>query len=240
MVIFQQNYKILRELKFRIIYCLVCFFINFICLFLFSEEVIFGLTSCFLNDLGYFINTDILENFYVSFFIAFFLSFLIVFPFILIQFWFFIVSGLFLYENKIYLFILILYCSIFLLLLKNNFLISFIWKLLKNYNIILHWKIFPIFLELSLINLINLIINFIIFILVVFIFPLILILLFSYNIINLNFFLIYRKFLYILIYFIICILGLPDLFSQIITFFFICLFFELILFLFLLVKFKNK
>ena len=234
-----KSYKILRELKFRLFYCLICFILNFICLFLFSEEVIFLLTFCFLDDLGYFINTGILENFYISFYVSIFLNFLVIFPFILIHFWFFIVEGLYRYENKIILFLLFFYIFILLFLFLNNFFISFIWNFFKNYNLILHWKIFPIFLELSLLNLINLIFNFIFLLLLIFLFPLFLILLFCYNLLNLNFFLLYRKFFYIIIYIIVCIFCIPDFFSQFFSFSFIIFLFELILFLFLLVKYKK-
>ena len=239
MFFFSKSYKILRELKFRIIYCLVCFFFNFICLFLFSEEVIFLLTSCFLNDLGYFINTSILENFYISFYISLLFSFLNFLPFVLIHFWFFTVSGLYSYENKILLFLFFLYFCIYIFLFINNFFISFFWDFFKNYNLIFHWKIFPIFLELSLVNLINLIFNFIFLILFIFIFPLFLILLFCYNIINLNFFLFYRKIFYVLVYILICIFSIPDIFSQIFSFSFIIIIFEFILFLFILIKYKK-
>lgn len=239
MFFFKENYKILRELKFRIIYCLMCFFFNFICFFLFSEEIIFSLTSCFLYDFGYFINTSILENLYVSLYVSLFFSFLIFLPFLLIHIWFFLVPGLYSYENKIYLFILFFYILIFLILFLNNFLISFIWKFLKNYNLIIHLKIFPIFLELSLINLIQLILDFIKLIVFIFIFPLFLILFFCYNLINLNFLSFYRKFLYILIYILICIFSVPDFFGQILSFFLIFIFMEIVFFLFLLIKYKS-
>lgn len=239
MFLFFKSYKILRELKFRIFYFIVCFFFNFICLFFFSEELIFLLTSCFLNDFGYFINTSILENFYISLYVSIFFSIFLIIPFFLIHLWFFLVSGLYSYENKIFLFFLFSVINLLIFLFFNNFFISGIWSILKNYNLILHLKIFPIFLELSLVNLINLILNFVILVIFIFLFPLFLILLFCYNLIDLTFFLQYRKFIYILIYILISCFGFPDIFSQFLSFIFLFLSFESTLFFLLLVKHKK-
>jgi Sec-independent protein secretion pathway component TatC len=233
------GYAILRELKFRMFYCFLCFIFNFFCFFIFSEEAVFLLTSCFLNDFGYFVNVNILENLYISFYISIFFSFFNILFFILIHFWFFIVRGLYSYENKIFLFLLVLFIFIYLFLLFNIFFISFVWDYVKYYNIILDWKSFPIFLELGLINLISLIFNFMVLVLLIFIFPLFLILLFCYNLINLNFFLSCRKFFYILIYSFVCIFSIPDIFSQVFSFSFIVCIFESLLFLFLLIKYKK-
>ena len=238
MLLFLNKYKILRELKFRFIYLILSSNLTFLCFFFFFEEVLYLLTFPFLSDLGYLINTGILENFYISIYIAMFLTFLIILPFFFSQFWFFIVSALYSYENKLFLFFLIFFVIFILFLFKNYFLLSFFWIFIQNLKSIKNWCIISIFLELKLLDFIYFFFYYICLLLFFYLLIFSFIIFYLINFITIDFFLLYRKYIYIYIYAFICVFFPPDFFSQIFFFFLFFFFFEILIFIFLLIK--NK
>ena len=101
--------RYLKELRYRLGYC----FISFVCFFIiflnFSKEILFFLVKplLFINGsehFSYFIFTNMTDVLILYFKISFILSCLCTLPILLIEFWFFLVQGLYNYEKKFFFF----------------------------------------------------------------------------------------------------------------------------------------
>ena len=237
----------LKEVKYRLIYCIISFFLSFLILFIFAKELLFIIVNPLLkinkeNDFYYFIFTDMADVLLIYIKIAFVLSIISIIPLILFQIWFFLVQGLYNYEKNFLLFLLlfslIFFISIFLFL--YIYLIPFIWSFFINFELTMNNSLFGIYYEAK----INDYVNFMFYIFGIFcsflLIPVIMICLLYFKILNIQFFVSYRKYFIITIFILGGVLSPPDIFSQIFISSIILFVYEIILFYYLLLYYYQK
>merc|ERR1711871_928563 len=111
-------FSYLSELKFRCLYCIVFFLGNLFISLYFCKEIIYIFVKPLLDinaknmDFSYFIFTDLSEVFLLYFQVSIIISLFFSFIFLLGQFWFFLIQGLFNYEKNILGIFIILICSV--------------------------------------------------------------------------------------------------------------------------------
>ncbi len=229
----------LQEFKHHFIIFLLTFIYLFFICYYFSDQLIFLFSKKLVqsNLLKYFIFTNITEIIQTNISIAFIISLFISLQLLLIQFWLFILNGLFKYENlniiKFYIFFTIFnFLIINIILIK---IIPYLWFFFINYTFSNEY-LFNIYFEPKLNNYFNFIFYTFIYIYLLFfyfflLFYIILNQIFKiYVIINL------RKIFYLKFLIIATIISPPDILSQLIIALFFIIFFELYIYIYLFIK----
>lgn len=237
----------LKEVKYRFFYCIISFFSNFLILFIFAKELLFIIVDPLLkinkkNDFYYFIFTDMADVLLIYIKIAFVLSVISLIPLLLFQVWFFLVQGLYNYEKNFLLFLLLFSLIFFIVifLFLYIYLIPFIWSFFINFELTMNNSLFGIYYEAK----INDYVNFMFYIFGIFcsflLIPIIMICLLYFKILNIQFFVSYRKYFIITIFILGGVLSPPDIFSQIFISSIILFIYEIILFYYLLLHYYQK
>lgn len=236
-------YFYFKEIKYRFLYFIFSFIFNF-CIFLyFSKESLFLIVRPLLNinkgeQFSYFIFTNMVDMLFIYIKIAFIFSFILVLPFLLGQAWFFLVQGLYNYEKNFLggLFIFILFCCYLLIYLLYNFLIPLIWFFFINFELTSSNSLFGMYYEAR----INDYVDFMFYIFFIFCLflqmPVLMVCFLYFNLIELNFFIKYRKYFVILFFLLGGLFSPPDILSQFFISFFILILYEIVLFINLLLK----
>lgn len=237
----------LKEIKYRIFYCIISFFLNFLIWFLFSKELLFVIVKPLLiinkgQNFSYFIFTNMSDVLTVYIKIAFILGFIITLPLILINFWFFLVQGLYNYEKNFLLilmgFSLLFLTSIFLFL--YIYFIPFIWSFFINFELTADNSLFGVYYEAK----INDYVSFMFYIFGIFssflLIPIIMICFIYFKFLSIGFFTNYRKFFIIFIFILGGFISPPDIFSQIIISGIVLLVYEVIIFCYLLLYYYEE
>jgi Sec-independent protein secretion pathway component TatC len=225
------------ELKYNIIVSIITFFYLFFICCSFSNQLIFLFIKIILkyNFFNYFIFTNILDFFFINIIISFIISFFIFIFILIIQYWFYIASGLFKYENlyfiKNYLFLLLFSFKINFLILFNilpNILFFFI-----NYNKQIENNLFNMFFEPNIQNFLTFIFLYYICIYIIFIYFYILINIIFYKIIKINIFINLRKIFYLKFIIITNIILPTDFLNQLFFVLLFIIFYEILIFIYL-------
>lgn len=232
-------YDNIKELEYRGYYIILSILNTFIVSYYYINQIIFVITKYLLCNMESqrFIFTKITEVFYTYIQFSLITSLFITIPFILLNFWFFLIPGLYQYE-RFYLncfFFLIFLLFNFSFIISYNYIIPTVLKFFlyfENNNIYypLHFEakindyLFPIYLFLF-----NL--------MICFQFPSLIIFFVFFDIINYEYLIIYRKYFYLLFFLLSGLIAPPDFYSQLILFIILVFFFEI--FLFFIIFFKN-
>lgn len=233
----------LDEVKYRIFYCCLSFFFNFLGWFLFIKELLFIIVKPLINlnqsdNFSYFIFTDMLDIFTTYFKIIFLLSLVSIFPVLFIQLWFFLVQGLHKYEKNFLLFflVLILFFLVVIFLLLYIYLIPSIWLFFVNFELTSDNSLFGVYYEAHISKYVDFLFNIFYLFFCLMQVPIFLIFLLYFDFIKVNFFIYYRKYFIIIFFIFGGIFSPPDILSQIFISFFVLFIYEIILFCNLLSK----
>jgi len=230
--------KIFLEIKWRCLYIIISWlFLSIIC-FLFKEQFIYILSKYLLYNMSShrFIFTELTTILTIYLQFIFFCSIYIQIPFIIIHFCYFFLSSFYYSEWRVWLFVH--GWSIFLYILSIFISYKFIFPGIihiflsfetKNLNIY-----FPLHFEAKINEFFYLMFRVFFMISFCFQIPIILYILYFFNIIYLNNIIQYRKIFYIIFLFISAIISPPEIINQLIIFFFIVLLFEILIIILLL------
>lgn len=225
-------YIYLKEIKFRLIYSFITFFVTLICLYFYSNILLEFLISNILkikNNSLIFIS--ITESFFAHLNFSFKFSFIITLFIFLLHVWLFIKPSLYCYEN--------FYCKIFGFI----FIISL---LIANYIVLVYLLpiFFSFFLNFENANYISyqgrvseyllFIYNILLNVNILFQLPLVITLLYSFNLINSSFLIKYRKFILFLLLIIVIFISPAELITQFFLFLIIIISYEIVTLLFLI------
>lgn len=228
----------LFELKYNFIIFSITFFYLFFVSYYFSNQLIYIFINIFKNSdfLKYFIFTNITELFITNIIISIFISTFISTQLLIIQFWFFLSSGLFKFENlkfiKFYIiFVLLNFIIINIILIK---IIPNIFFFFININESFSNKyLFNIYFEPNFNNYFNFIFISYIYIYLVFIYFFILFYIIFNKIFNIKILINLRKFFYLKFILISSIISPPDLLNQLFIILLFIIFFEISIFMYL-------
>lgn len=227
----------LKEFKNRFFYCFLSFSLNFIVWLNFSKEILFLLVKPLLKINGgsffsYFIFTNMTDILLLYFKIALIFSFIFTIPILFLELWFFLIEGLYTYEKNflIFLFVVGFLFLVFVNLFLYKYFIPFIWFFLTNFELNSSNSLFGLYYEARITDYVDFMF-YIFFIFSCFLqFPILMIIFLYFGILNVNFFVKFRKFFYIFFVILGGLLTPPDIFSQLIIFFFVVILYEIILF----------
>ena len=227
-----------NELKYRGIYCIYFFTLNFFLFLFFSKEILFLLVKPLLLvnsesiNFTYFIFTDMADIFFLYIEISFIISIFLTIPKILIQVYIFLIQGLYKYEKNIIIFITVFtislsFCLTFFLYL---YIIPFIWVFFINFELTSNESLFGVYYEPKIKDYITfyIMINKSIILALLFLPNLVFLLVLLKSDFIYVFFK-YRKLVILLIFIIGGIFSPPDIFSQLVIAFFLLILYELIL-----------
>lgn len=128
----------LFELKYNFFIILITFFYLFIISYYFSDQLIYLLVNNLLNQnmLKYFIFTNITEILITNIFIAIFITTFLTIQLSILLIWFFLIKGLYKFENFIFLkfYILFIIFNLFIINFIFTNIIPHIWNFLLNLN----------------------------------------------------------------------------------------------------------
>nr|AEP41136.1 SecY [Phytophthora mengei]AEP41330.1 SecY [Phytophthora mengei] len=128
----------LFELKYNFFIILITFFYLFIISYYFSDQLIYLLVNNLLNQnmLKYFIFTNITEILITNIFIAIFITTFLTIQLSILLIWFFLIKGLYKFENFIFLkfYILFIIFNLFIINFIFTKIIPHIWNFLLNLN----------------------------------------------------------------------------------------------------------
>lgn len=227
----------LYELKYNFIIFFITLFYLFFVSYYFSNQLIYIFINILTNNnlLKYFIFTNITELFITNIVISIFISTFISIQLLIIQFWFFLSSGLFKFENlkfiKFYsIFIFLNFFIIFIILIKfiPNILLFFI-NINENFS---NKYLFNIYFEPKFNNYFNFIFISYIYIYLIFIYFFILFYVIFNKIFNIKIFINLRKFFYLKFILISSIISPPDFLNQIFIIFLFIFLFEIFIFIY--------
>lgn len=212
-----QNY--FKELKFIFIYVLISITLTTIIFYHYNYETLYIIAkpliqSEFLPPSFNFIFTDIFEAFKMYLFLSIFMGIHVNIPFIIWNIWKFLLKGFYTYENKIFIFILII--TTLLLTIINILFYHIIFPIIIDFLIQFEnsnsYNPFNIQIQLKLKD------YFIIYIKFTYLFNLTFILPFFTLLIKNNKWIYFKKFIYLLLLIIIALITPPDILSLLLFF----------------------
>ena len=226
----------LFELRYSLFYLFFTFFYLFFVTYYFSNEVIYLLINILMekNFYKYFIFSTITELYYTNIFISIVISFLITCKCFLFECWFFLMGGLYKYENLIILKLYIYFfisniVFFFIILFKIIPKIGFFFLNINKYFSMIY--LFNIYFEPNFYNYFLFIYKSSLYIYLTFIYFFFLFYLILIDILKIKTLIFLRKFFYLKFIIISSIISPPDLISQCIPIFFFFLIFEFSIFL---------
>jgi sec-independent protein translocase protein TatC len=210
----------LKELKLRLIYVLVFFFISFGVGYYFVEEIYSFLLRPLIDNWTSpnksLIYTNLTEIFFSYLRLAFYVAMFCTIPFLLSQIYIFIAPGLYKNEKKAIFPFLTISPILFLLgaIFVYYFIFPMAWKFFLSFENS-HSEILPMRLEAKVSEYLSIVINLIIAFGIAFQLPVLLILLAKIGILDVSYLIKKRKFATVLIFIIAAVLTPPDAISQI-------------------------
>nr|AEP41160.1 SecY [Phytophthora europaea] len=224
----------LFELKYNFFILLITFFYLFLISYYFSDQLIYLLVNILLhkNMLKYFIFTNITEIFITNILIAFFISIFMTIQLSILLIWFFLLRGLYKFENLIFL------KFYFIFLIFNFFIINFIftniiphiWNFLLNLNFS-NFYLLTIYFEPKINNYFNFIFSSFIYIFIIFIYFFLLFFLILNNIFQIKIIITLRKFFYLKIILLSALITPPDIINFLLIGLVFIFFFEIFIFI---------
>nr|AFQ02400.1 SecY [Phytophthora irrigata]AFQ02401.1 SecY [Phytophthora irrigata] len=234
----------LFELKYNLIIICITFLYLFIISYYFSDQLIYLLVNNLINKnmLKYLIFTNITEIFITNIFISTFISLFITFQLSIILIWIFLSTGLYKFENFIFIKFYILFFFFNFFIINNIFtnIIPYIWNFLLNLNFS-NLYILTIYFEPKINNYFNFIFSSFIYIFSILMYFFLLFFLLFNNIFKIQMIINLRKFFYLKIIILTALITPPDFINFLIIYFFFIFIFEIfIIFSLYLNKYKNK
>nr|AEP41243.1 SecY [Phytophthora macrochlamydospora]AEP41244.1 SecY [Phytophthora macrochlamydospora]AEP41310.1 SecY [Phytophthora quininea] len=222
------------ELKYNFFILFSTFFYLFIISYYFSDQLIYLLVNNLLNKnmLKYLIFTNITEIFITNIFIASFISIFLTIQLSIILIWNFLLTGLYKFENFIFIKFYILYIifNFFIINLIFTNIIPHIWNFLLNLNFS-NFYILTIYFEPKINNYFQFIFSSFIYIFILFIYIFILFFLIFNNILKINIIINLRKFFYLKIIILSALITPPDFINFISIYIIFILFFEIFIYI---------
>nr|YP_010118036.1 sec-independent transporter protein [Phytophthora fallax]AEP41162.1 SecY [Phytophthora fallax]AFQ02386.1 SecY [Phytophthora fallax]QPN54086.1 sec-independent transporter protein [Phytophthora fallax] len=233
----------LFELKYNFFILFFSFFYLFIISYYFSDQLIYLLVNNLLNKnmLKYFIFTNITEIFITNIFIASFISIFITIHLSILLIWLFISTGLYKFENFIFIkfYLLFFIFNLFIIYFIFTNIIPHIWNFLLNLNFT-NLYILTVFFEPKINNYFHFIFSTFIYIFILFIYIFILFFLIFNNILKMKIIINLRKFFYLKIILITILITPPDFINFILIFLLFISFFEIFIYISIYFTKYNK
>lgn len=230
-------YKYVKEIHHRLLIVLYTIIANWFILFYYKEQLAFLLGQHQINLFPYFIATNLTEIFFALFKLSFFLALYLTYPIIILQFWFFMIPGLYKYEYKIIRFLVIATIILFFAstIVTYKIFLPYCWKFFSGFELNAETTLIGIHLETRL----NEYLEFFIrgFLSLNVLFHCLLIIIMVLKKINLDLLIFYRKLIYTTAFIIATIITPPDIFSQLFLGVLLILLFEF--FIYYLFVLKN-
>lgn len=222
-----------KELKYKFMYSLLSILMTIITCYIYINQLIYVFSSTLLHYMNShrFIFTQLTEVFFTYFKFSIIIGILISIPFILINFWLFLLPGLYKYE-KLYLNI---YICIILLLFIISIIVNYYFIFPNILKFFLYYEnnnlFFPIHFEAKINQFIFPILLLLFNITLCFQIPSIFILLLFFKIIEFKYLIKKRKYFYIFFIMLSALIAPPDIYSQIILTLIIIGVYEIFLFI---------
>nr|AEP40985.1 SecY [Phytophthora brassicae]AEP40986.1 SecY [Phytophthora brassicae]AEP40987.1 SecY [Phytophthora brassicae]AEP40988.1 SecY [Phytophthora brassicae]AEP40989.1 SecY [Phytophthora brassicae] len=233
----------LFELKYNFFIILITFFYLFLISYYFSDQLIYLLVHNLLNQnmLKYFIFTNITEIFITNIFIALFIAIFITIQLSFLLIWFFILKGLYKFENfifiKFYVIFIIFNFIIINFIFKN--IIPYLWNFLLDLNFT-NFYILTIYFEPKINNYFNFIFTSFIYIFIIFIYFFLLFFFFLNNILSIQLLINLRKFFYLKMIIFSALITPSDILNFILIYFLFILIFEIFIYVLIYINKYNK
>lgn len=229
-------YYHIKELKLRIFYLTISFLCTFFSCYYYSFEMIYLFVKPFLAYEKNFIFTDLTEAFYTTIKLNFIISIYLLIPFLIYQFWCFIIPSSFLKERKKYNFF---FLSIFVLFNLSLIFVYFLllpelYKFLLNFQV--NTNFMTIQLEARIYSYVELACKIFFFSSLLFQMPITFFLAFKYGFLNTNFLVENRAKIFFVNLFLAAFIAPPDVLIQIL----LTLYLQLIIEILLLLMFFYK
>nr|AEP41326.1 SecY [Phytophthora siskiyouensis]AEP41327.1 SecY [Phytophthora siskiyouensis]AEP41328.1 SecY [Phytophthora siskiyouensis]AEP41329.1 SecY [Phytophthora siskiyouensis] len=203
----------LFELKYNFFIILITFFYLFIISYYFSDQLIYLLVNNLLNQnmLKYFIFTNITEILITNIFIAIFITTFLTIQLSILLIWFFLIKGLYKFENFIFLkfYFLFIVFNLFIINFIFTNIIPHIWNFLLNLNFS-NLYILTVYFEPKINNYFDFIFLSFIYIFIIFIYFFFLFFLIFNNIFKIKIIINLRKFFYFKIILLSALITPPD------------------------------
>lgn len=229
-------------LSIRLIYVLIAIIFTFISTYYYSDALIYIFIKPFLIQMyaHRFIFTSLLEIFLTYLKFSFLISIVLSFPVLIIQFWFFLIPGLYKYEKKkITLIFTIIFFFFFLSILITYFLIlPSIWNFFLSFENKNFY--FPLHFEAKINDYLFFMFSILFNVIICFQIPPLIIILLYLNILKQQFLIKNKKFFYLLLLLLGTLLSSPEIISQIILILFFLIFYEIGIFLLYILKNIDK
>lgn len=235
MLLFQYYFL---EIKYRIIYLLLSLFNTFIFSYISFEEIFYILASpiIFVTSVVNFIYTNIGEIFFTSINFSFIVSLFLNLPIIYLHIWFFITPALFKYER--YKFNLIIFNSLFLIFITFIFAYYIILPLTWNFffHLEFHSTIISIHLQPKINEYFYNFYSSLIYIIIIFQLPILFYYLLSSKVMPLDLLILRRHLVMFISLVISSFISTGDIFNLLLITFFLYIFNEFIIFIFIFYK----
>nr|AEP40972.1 SecY [Phytophthora frigida] len=234
----------LFELKYNFFIILITFFYLFLISYYFSDQLIYLLVNNLLhkNMLKYFIFTNITEIFITNIAISIFISTFLTIQLSILLIWFFLIKGLYKFENLLFIkfYILFIIFNLFIINFIFTNIIPYIWNFLLNLNFS-NLYILTIYFEPKINLYFNFIFSSFFYIFIIFIYFFIFFFLIFNNILQIKIIINLRKFFYLKIILLSALITPPDILNFLFIYIFIIFIFEIfIYFLIYLNKYNIK
>nr|YP_010394440.1 sec-independent transporter protein [Phytophthora multivora]AEP41134.1 SecY [Phytophthora multivora]AEP41138.1 SecY [Phytophthora multivora]DAZ88448.1 TPA_asm: sec-independent transporter protein [Phytophthora multivora]DAZ88881.1 TPA_asm: sec-independent transporter protein [Phytophthora multivora] len=224
----------LFELKYNFFIILITFFYLFIISYYFSDQLIYLLVNNLLNQnmLKYFIFTNITEIFITNIFIAIFITTFLTVQLSILLIWFFLIKGLYKFENFLFLkfYILFIIFNLFIINLIFTNIIPHIWNFLLNLNFS-NLYLLTIYFEPKINNYFDFIFLSFIYIFIIFLYFFILFFLIFNNIFKIKIIINLRKFFYFKIILLSALITPPDILNFLLIYIIFILIFEIFIYI---------
>ena len=229
-------YYHIKEVKLRIFYLIISFLCTFFSCYYYSFEMIYLFVKPFLAYEKNFIFTDLTEAFYTTIKLNFIISIYTLVPFLIYQFWCFVIPSSFLKERKKYNFF---FLTVFVLFNLSLIFVYFLllpelYKFLLNFEV--NTNFMTIQLEARIHSYVELACKIFFFSSLLFQMPVIFFLAFKYGFLNTNFFVENRAKIFFINLFLAAFISPPDVLIQIL----LTLYLQLIIEILLLLMFFYK
>lgn len=223
----------LFELKYNFFILLITFFYLFIISYYFSDQLIYLLVNNLLNQnmLKYFIFTNITEILITNIFIAIFITTFLTIQLGILLIWFFLIKGLYKFENFIFFkfYILFIIFNLFIINFIFTNIIPNIWNFLLNLNFS-NLYLLTVYFEPKINNYFDFIFFSFIYIFIIFIYFFCLFFLIFNNIFKIKTIINLRKFFYFKIILLSSLITPPDILNFLLIYIIFIFIFEIFIY----------
>nr|YP_010616491.1 Sec-independent transporter protein [Peronosclerospora sorghi]WAU47940.1 Sec-independent transporter protein [Peronosclerospora sorghi] len=229
----------LLELKYNFFILLISFIYLFLVSYYFSDQLIYLLVNNLINKnmLKYFIFTNITEIFITNMFISIFISLFIIIQLIILLIWFFLVEGLYQFENFFFLkyYFLYLFFNLFIIKLIFINIIPNIWTFFLNLKFSNSYLLI-IYFEPKINNYFNFIFSSFIYIFIIFIYFFFFFLFIFNEFLKIKIIINFRKFFYLKIILLNTLITSSDIINLLCFFLLFILIFEIFIYILIYLK----